>query len=604
MSSEATGARFDLDAWRSMVTDRLLRFVAALGALVILSSVVQALGEPRWWSQTVPFLVVYGLLLGLTLLRQRIDYRIRAWGLLLAGYAAAVMYMVILGLLGNGVVFLVALPALGLIVLGRRSGIAMALLSASIYLFFTVAAAAGILGDWLILRENTLELSQWLSQGLSAGLILAALVALLARFSRAQATALAEARSAVEQTAAARNDLQIRTESLDRYSHLLETTTQISRQVLTVRDSEELLKTAADLLVTRMDVQRVAVYFVEEGAGPSGEPLADQLPMGPLAEDDSSVMLRLWPSSIVVSRTGDGDASLLDEAAAPLVQVPAAVATTVVRAATGETSGGAALTVDGDDGQGHSSDAVLLLRARGALQVVLHLEGLPAPGGVLGGQDLAALEMMADQFSVALENARRFEEAADRLRELDALQRHYTVEAWQRFVAERGKAAYHWLPLGAEAAGRTRRGGAEGAAAEELEETWRSLFERAQAGGQPVNVLDEDSGRHLLVMPVRLRDEVIGMVGFHRPRDAGPWQPEEIAAIEVVAGRMAFAAENLRLLEDAQRRAARDRLVSQVTARMRETLDVEAVLRTTADEMFKILDADEVTVRLVADDGG
>jgi hypothetical protein len=53
------------------------------------------------------------------------------------------------------------------------------------------------------------------------------------------------------------------------------------------------------------------------------------------------------------------------------------------------------------------------------------------------------------------------------------------------------------------------------------------------------------------------------------------------------------------LYHTTQRRAAQERLIGEVTARMRETLDVEAVVKTAADEIYKVLELDEVVVRLV-----
>jgi len=61
---------------------------------------------------------------------------------------------------------------------------------------------------------------------------------------------------------------------------------------------------------------------------------------------------------------------------------------------------------------------------------------------------------------------------------------------------------------------------------------------------------------------------------------------------------LALAADNLRLLDETQRRAAHERLTGEVTARVRETLDVDTVLQTAAREMREALGLEEVEVRM------
>jgi hypothetical protein len=56
--------------------------------------------------------------------------------------------------------------------------------------------------------------------------------------------------------------------------------------------------------------------------------------------------------------------------------------------------------------------------------------------------------------------------------------------------------------------------------------------------------------------------------------------------------------ESLRLFDDVQRRAVQERLVGEVTGRIRESLDVETVLKTAAQEMRRSLGLDKITVHL------
>jgi GAF domain-containing protein len=68
--------------------------------------------------------------------------------------------------------------------------------------------------------------------------------------------------------------------------------------------------------------------------------------------------------------------------------------------------------------------------------------------------------------------------------------------------------------------------------------------------------------------------------------------------LEGLAEQMGQALESARLYQDTQRRAARERMVSEITARMRETLDVDTVLRTAIREMGTALGIPRVEVRM------
>jgi hypothetical protein len=68
--------------------------------------------------------------------------------------------------------------------------------------------------------------------------------------------------------------------------------------------------------------------------------------------------------------------------------------------------------------------------------------------------------------------------------------------------------------------------------------------------------------------------------------------------VEAVSRQLALALENARLLEDTQRRAAREQLIGDITARMRETLDMETVLKTAIREIGDALGLARVEVRM------
>ncbi len=68
--------------------------------------------------------------------------------------------------------------------------------------------------------------------------------------------------------------------------------------------------------------------------------------------------------------------------------------------------------------------------------------------------------------------------------------------------------------------------------------------------------------------------------------------------MEALADQLSLALDSARLYEDTQRRAARDRLMGEVTTRMRETLDMDVVLQTAIRDIGQALNLAEVEVRM------
>jgi GAF domain-containing protein len=100
-------------------------------------------------------------------------------------------------------------------------------------------------------------------------------------------------------------------------------------------------------------------------------------------------------------------------------------------------------------------------------------------------------------------------------------------------------------------------------------------------------------------VPLRVAGQVIGFVTIYRA-GAGPFSPVSIRLYEALADQAAVAIERQRLLDEARSRADGERLISQVTARMRESLDVRRVLETAVDEIYQALGLDKVVIRLEA----
>ena len=183
-------ASTELLAWRTRMLNTLLVVVVVAAGPVIAFVIREAALNPGQWPAALLYLLIYFFVIALAALR-RLGLHLRAWGLLLLGYAAGVLAFARGGLAGDGRIYLLALPVLALILIGVRSGLAMAALSLLTFAAFTVTAHQGWMASWLVRQDNTLLLMDWVIGGIAFALALIVLVATQWHFSRFQETIIA-----------------------------------------------------------------------------------------------------------------------------------------------------------------------------------------------------------------------------------------------------------------------------------------------------------------------------------------------------------------------------------------------------------------------------
>jgi GAF domain-containing protein/HAMP domain-containing protein len=204
--------------------------------------------------------------------------------------------------------------------------------------------------------------------------------------------------------------------------------------------------------------------------------------------------------------------------------------------------------------------------------------------------DIAVMRTMADQVAVAIDNARLFAESETALREMETIHRHYMGRAWADYGRARAVHGYQQTDSGLAAVG------------DELLPEVRQAIAAQQAGEEDghsdADDRREQSSAPALVAPIVLRDQPIGALGLRQADGRRSWTEEEIEVVQTIAQEFALAADNIRLVEDTQRRAAQEQLIGEVTARMRETLDMDTVLQTAVREIGNVLNLAEIKARM------
>jgi GAF domain-containing protein/HAMP domain-containing protein len=230
------------------------------------------------------------------------------------------------------------------------------------------------------------------------------------------------------------------------------------------------------------------------------------------------------------------------------------------------------------------SEMALPLRARG--QIIGAMTVQSAQEAAFDEADIAIMQTMADQVAVAIDNARLFAETRAALEKTVAAHQRYMRQVWSDYTRTRAISGYQQTDAGMLPLGDKPLPEAQQAMTHKSPVIWSGDGERAPSA---------------LVVPIVMRGRPIGALGFTDKEGRRQWSADSIALAEAISEQLALAAENLRLVDETQRRAAREQLAGEVTARMRETLDMEAVLKTAADEMYRALGLDEIVIRLATD---
>jgi GAF domain-containing protein len=230
------------------------------------------------------------------------------------------------------------------------------------------------------------------------------------------------------------------------------------------------------------------------------------------------------------------------------------------------------------------SEVALPLRSRG--QVLGALTVQSDQPSAFDEQTVAVLQIMVDQVAVAVDNAHLFAESEAAL---EAARRAYgelSWQAWGDMLRTRPGWGYRYA--------RQSVTPAEG-------ELWPEMLQAEQTGQIVQSSQLTEGGSSdgsTLAIPLQVRGQVVGVLGFRKGEDSAVWPASEVALLETLAEQLGQALESARLYQDTQRREVRERTVGRIAGRVRETLDIDMVLQAAVREISAALDVTDVEVRV------
>jgi GAF domain-containing protein len=207
-------------------------------------------------------------------------------------------------------------------------------------------------------------------------------------------------------------------------------------------------------------------------------------------------------------------------------------------------------------------------------------------------EDVTVLQTIADQLAVAIENARLIRRMNETVQELEQAYGRFTTQAWSDYAHSTRLSGLRFQQLEVEPVSERNP---EANAAITVGQTVvvnaiddvNSLFEASPGGSQPVSAL---------AVPIKLRNQTIGVIDLRF--NAESVSPGTIQVVEEATSRLALVLENARLLQEAQRLAAREQQINMIATQVRGSIDIEAVLQTTVRELGKALGADRTFIHI------
>ena len=221
----------------------------------------------------------------------------------------------------------------------------------------------------------------------------------------------------------------------------------------------------------------------------------------------------------------------------------------------------------------------LALPLRVVNEVIGVLDVQSTEQNVFQEEDTEVLSTLADQVAIAIQNGHSYEKTQQLLKEAQKNSGEYLRDSWRVLQSQEEYIGYL------------------------MSENTLKPLNRPVTSAQIDKAISTsenvaESGKTAtLAVPIRLRDDVIGIIDIH-PTEERIWDPDEVDIVQAVAERLSLALETSLLLQTTQRRAQIERATSEISGKISSSTQFDSILRTAAEELSRILGGSEVLVQI------
>jgi len=347
-----------------------------------------------------------------------------------------------------------------------------------------------------------------------------------------------------------------RTQDLESQTLRLRVAAEIARDAASARDLHELLTRAADLIINRFGFYHIGIFLLDnnkEYAVLVASPTEAGRQM-----IESNHKLRVGEVGIVgrVSATGEPRVALNTGVDVAFFNNPYLPNT-------------------------HSEMALPLKVENNVIGVLDVQSDQP---DAFNADDVAIMQVMADQLATAIERARLLQEVEQNLKELESAYGRFTRENWKNQAAgtSKGNRGYRFDNVRLEPI-------------KEPPELAGDVLKQNATVNSNGGYSDQES-EHRVAVPIKLRGQTIGVISL-KLKDG--YDKNTITITESAADRLASAMESARLYEETRLRADREQTISRVGTAISSSTEYEQILQTTVREIGSLLNNTEVTIQIL-----
>ncbi len=239
---------------------------------------------------------------------------------------------------------------------------------------------------------------------------------------------------------------------------------------------------------------------------------------------------------------------------------------------------------------GTRSEAAIPLRARDTVIGILDIQSdKPA---FFAQDDINMFDILADQIAITIENARLFEQTQQALTEARSAYQQSIQTGWKEIAREESTVGYY----------QTLIGGRRLSSPVSTNEIDQAMFR----GETLLFHADGKTNDPMIVVPIKLRDQIIGVMHVKSPSRERQWMQSEIDLAEAVSERLSLALENARLIQTTQRQVIKEKTIGEITGKISSSVNLYNVLAIAAEELGRTMPGSEVTIKLKddAENGG